>query len=111
MSNSIVLSPFTLVVLGYVLSSQVYIENSKEPQAMSCRCEQHLLQQSFEELPTAGEGDHNQCNHAALPRETSAAHQPSVADAADCVPEQVTKPSLINAEGARPRSSSSKHHR
>ena len=62
-------------------------------------------------MPAAGEGGSNQHSYAALPHEASAAHQPSVADAADCVPEQVAKPSLINAEGARLSSSSSKHHR
>ncbi|KAL0024121.1 hypothetical protein WJX79_010211 [Trebouxia sp. C0005] len=66
---------------------------------------------SVNEQPHTGEGDHHQINQTALPHEASAAHQPSVADAADCVPEQVTKRSLINTEGARPRSSSSKHHR
>ncbi|KAL0024178.1 hypothetical protein WJX77_004493 [Trebouxia sp. C0004] len=66
---------------------------------------------SVNEQPHTGEGDNNQCNPTALPHEASAAHQPSVADAADCVPEQVIKPSLINPEGAKLRSSSSKHHR
>ncbi len=80
-------------------------------QHFSCRCEHCLLQQGLEEVPTAGEGDNNQCNHTAPPHQASAAQLPSVADAADRVPEQVAKPSLINAEGARLRSSSSKHHR
>ena len=80
-------------------------------QAISCKFEQCPLQQDLQHVPTAGEDGHHQCNHAVLLHEASAAHQPSVADAADCVPEQVAKPSLISAEGARPRSSSSKHYR
>jgi len=102
---------FHLGCLGYVMSSQVYFDNSKETQAISCRFEQCPLQQDLEEVPTAGKGDNNQCKHAALPHEVSAARQPSVPDAAEWVPKKVTKLSLINAEGARPRSSSSKHNR
>ena len=94
------------------MSCQVYFDNSKETQAI----EQCPLQQDLQHVATAGVGEHHQSNHAALPQAAlrhggSAAHQPPVADAADCVPKQATKPSLINAEGARPRSSSSKHHR